>query len=244
MGCAKWVPRPTRSRDRLDDRGVGVAGERDAVPAVEVGVLVAVDVVELRAVAVADPDGVRLGDLPAGGGAAGEDVCARSDISRLRGWRSRNDSGLVVDQGVDPSGQLGAISVVVIRGSSPVARSLTDCSVYVSVRNSGKDPTVPNRLGGGCDGRRHGPARDRTAAQPAYLPARRPDCRRRGAALLQLSRVPRPALRLRRRCGSPRRRTRSAGRSASKYPIIESGLKPESGSVLRIYNYADYLSPG
>ena len=30
---------------------------------------------------------------------------------------------------------------------------------------------------------------------------------------------------------------------SKKYPIIESGLKPEPGSVLRIYNYADYLSP-
>ena len=30
---------------------------------------------------------------------------------------------------------------------------------------------------------------------------------------------------------------------SKKYPIIESGLKPKPGSVLRIYNYADYLSP-
>jgi len=30
---------------------------------------------------------------------------------------------------------------------------------------------------------------------------------------------------------------------SKKYPIIESGLKPQPGSVLRIYNYADYLSP-
>ena len=58
--------------DRRDDRRVVVAGQRDAVPAVEVGVLVAVDVVQLRAVAVAQPDGVRLGDLPAGRRAAGQ----------------------------------------------------------------------------------------------------------------------------------------------------------------------------
>ena len=30
---------------------------------------------------------------------------------------------------------------------------------------------------------------------------------------------------------------------SKKHPIIESGQKPEPGSVLRIYNYADYLSP-
>src|SRR4029453_10224310 len=28
------------------------------------------------------------------------------------------------------------------------------------------------------------------------------------------------------------------------HEVIESGLKPERGSTLRIYNYADYLSPG
>ena len=30
---------------------------------------------------------------------------------------------------------------------------------------------------------------------------------------------------------------------SKRYPIIDSGLKPKSGSVLRVYNYADYLSP-
>jgi spermidine/putrescine transport system substrate-binding protein len=30
---------------------------------------------------------------------------------------------------------------------------------------------------------------------------------------------------------------------SKKNPMIESGLKPEPGSVLRIYNYSDYLSP-
>jgi spermidine/putrescine transport system substrate-binding protein len=28
-----------------------------------------------------------------------------------------------------------------------------------------------------------------------------------------------------------------------RYPLIDSGLKPKAGSILRIYNYADYLSP-
>jgi spermidine/putrescine transport system substrate-binding protein len=30
---------------------------------------------------------------------------------------------------------------------------------------------------------------------------------------------------------------------SKRYPAIESGLKPKPGSVLRIYNYADYVSP-
>jgi hypothetical protein len=51
--------------DRLDDRRVGVAGQRGAVPAVQVDVLVAVHVVDLGALAVAEPDRLRAGDLPA-----------------------------------------------------------------------------------------------------------------------------------------------------------------------------------
>jgi spermidine/putrescine transport system substrate-binding protein len=31
---------------------------------------------------------------------------------------------------------------------------------------------------------------------------------------------------------------------SEKFPAIESGLTPERGSTLRLYNYADYLSPG
>jgi spermidine/putrescine transport system substrate-binding protein len=30
---------------------------------------------------------------------------------------------------------------------------------------------------------------------------------------------------------------------SKRYPLIDSGLKPKSGSILRVYNYADYLSP-
>src|SRR5690242_20658415 len=30
---------------------------------------------------------------------------------------------------------------------------------------------------------------------------------------------------------------------SKRYPMIESGQKPKPGSTLRIYNYADYLSP-
>ena len=31
---------------------------------------------------------------------------------------------------------------------------------------------------------------------------------------------------------------------STKHPVIESGLAPEVGGTLRLYNYADYLSPG
>ena len=96
VGWAKCVPARDPVADRRDDRRVGVAGQRDAVAAVQVGVLVAVDVVQLGARAVAEPDRVRLGDLPAGGGAAGERAaspgghparsgCRRQEVSLLLG---------------------------------------------------------------------------------------------------------------------------------------------------------------
>ena len=51
--------------DGVDDGGMGVAGQGGAVAAVQVDILVAVDVVDLRALAVAQPDRLRRGDLPA-----------------------------------------------------------------------------------------------------------------------------------------------------------------------------------
>ena len=74
---------------RRDDRRVGVPGQRDAVPAVEVGVLEAVDVVDLRAAAVADPDRLRLGDLPVGGGASGQAACSVAEGATLRAGARR-----------------------------------------------------------------------------------------------------------------------------------------------------------
>src|SRR5262249_56145388 len=52
--------------------GGGGTGEAHAVPAVQVHVLVAVDVVDLGAAAVAEPDRLRDGDLPARGDPAGQ----------------------------------------------------------------------------------------------------------------------------------------------------------------------------
>jgi hypothetical protein len=58
--------------DRSDERRVRVPDQRDSVAAVQVDVLRAVDVVDLGTLAVAEPYGLRLGDLPVRGGAAGE----------------------------------------------------------------------------------------------------------------------------------------------------------------------------
>ena len=74
--------------NRLHDRGVAVPGQRHAVPAVQVDVLVAVDVVDLGALAVAEPDRLRPGDLPAGGDPAGERRPARSAMRRDSGCRA------------------------------------------------------------------------------------------------------------------------------------------------------------
>ena len=70
LGEVRSAPHPVA--DRLDDRRMGMSGNGSAVAAVHVDVLVAVDVVDLRARAVAHPDGLRFGDLPVGRRAAGE----------------------------------------------------------------------------------------------------------------------------------------------------------------------------
>ncbi len=57
---------------RLDDRRMSVTSEAGSVATVQVDVFGPVDVVDLRADAVADPDGLGPGDLPAGRDPAGE----------------------------------------------------------------------------------------------------------------------------------------------------------------------------
>ena len=74
VGWAKWVPWLAWLGHGLRDGRVGVAGQGGAVAAVQVDVLVAVDVLDLRAAAVAQPDRLRRGDLPARGDTAGEVV--------------------------------------------------------------------------------------------------------------------------------------------------------------------------
>ena len=65
--------------DRRDDRRMSVSRDGGAVAAVHVDVFGAVDVVHLRACAVAHPDGLRLGDLPVGGGPACEVLAGFGD---------------------------------------------------------------------------------------------------------------------------------------------------------------------
>src|SRR5438132_1609726 len=84
--------------------GMPVLARHHAVPAVEIDVLVAVDVVDLRSLPMADPDRLRPRDLPAGRHAAGE----RSDRARPEGSRLRLalDEGalLLLDQVLQPRG--------------------------------------------------------------------------------------------------------------------------------------------
>src|SRR5688500_12962055 len=58
----------------LDDPGMAVPDGADALPAVKVPVLPAVDVVDLRPLAGADPDHLRTRDLPARGRPARENL--------------------------------------------------------------------------------------------------------------------------------------------------------------------------
>jgi len=64
-----------------------VAGQGGAVAAVQVDVLVAVDVPDLRAAAVTQPDRLRRGDLPAGSDAAGEVLFGLLGQPGGGGWR-------------------------------------------------------------------------------------------------------------------------------------------------------------
>ncbi len=58
--------------DGLDDRRISVAGDHHAVAAVEIDVFGAVDVPDLRSLAVADPHSRRARDHPVRGGATGQ----------------------------------------------------------------------------------------------------------------------------------------------------------------------------
>ena len=83
VGAAKCVPRRGRATDGLDDPRMGVAGHADAEAAVEVGVLVGVDVPHLRALAAVDVDRIRIAGLERRGHAerhAGEGTL----VERLR----------------------------------------------------------------------------------------------------------------------------------------------------------------
>ena len=89
---------------RLDDRGVAVAGDGRAVPAVHVDVLVAVHVPDVGALAVAHPDGLRLGDLPVGRGASRQGLGGFGDHGGAARLPPHERLGLGCDEGVDLGG--------------------------------------------------------------------------------------------------------------------------------------------
>ena len=104
VGWAKWVPRADAGGDRLDEGGVAVTGDGGAVPAVHVDVLVAVDVPDVRALAVAHPHRLRLGDLPVRGRPAGERAARLDDQCGAARLAPDERLGLGLDQGVDAVG--------------------------------------------------------------------------------------------------------------------------------------------
>ena len=74
--------------DGLDDDRMGVALHHAAVAVVEVADLLAVDRVDLGALAVREVDGVRVARVVGGGDAHGHELTAR--------WYSSNDLGVAV----------------------------------------------------------------------------------------------------------------------------------------------------
>ena len=84
--------------DRGDDRRMGVPGDGCAVAAVHVDVLGAVDVVHLRAEAMAHPDRLRFGDLPVRSGAPGEVHAGLGDELGAAGLTAQEYLLLVGDQ--------------------------------------------------------------------------------------------------------------------------------------------------
>src|SRR6201999_1055688 len=94
-----------------DDGRVGVPGQRGAVAAVQVDVGVPVHVVDLRALAVAQPDRLRRGDLPAGGDAAGQRALSGSGQPGRSGLAADED-GLLLG---DDAGQLVVLTRILAR---------------------------------------------------------------------------------------------------------------------------------
>jgi len=87
-----------------DDGRVGVAGQRGAVSAMQVDVLVAVDVVHLGAGAVAEPDWLWLGDLPVGCYPAGEHAAGMGGHLGGLGLAPREDGLLFCGESFDDGG--------------------------------------------------------------------------------------------------------------------------------------------
>ena len=255
VGWAKWVPRATRRGDRLDDRGVAVAGDGRR---------------RTRRASRRTRCRRRRRRGSPGRGSSTRPAARRSASWRwrrrratwrasaimavLRGWRATNASDSVVDEGVEPR-RAESTATEVVTGCLSVGierrrARLTECSVYVTV----------------SDGRQHLDHPSREASMAARAQDRRvstgvrslPRSARRCCAtpLAGLS-VPTLSALLQACADSPtgggRRRHAEALEIASPdnpvtWPIsddnqpIADGLAPEAGPLL-LYNYADYIAP-
>src|SRR4029077_13293627 len=138
--------------DRFDDRRMRMPSNGSAVAAVHIDVLVAVYVVDLRAAAVAHPDGLWLGDLPVGRRAACEVFAGlRNEFSAA--WLTAQEHLLLGrDQLVNDVGFL-AFHHRRRHGQTSAPERLTEHSVYARVlpatrRESNGEaqmPTPPTR---------------------------------------------------------------------------------------------------
>ena len=226
VGWAKWVPRRDPVAHRLDDRRVGVAGDRGAVAAVQVDVLVAVDVVDLGALAVAHPHRLRLGDLPVRRRAAGQ-VCARRrdqfGAARLAragtpAPRRRSAGRRCRSLGCRPPSEDTV--------EPPLCERLTEHSVYARVLPATR--RRKQRGGPRCQQPTHGPTRDNSWRARRFSPRSAPAlgaflqaCSKSGAVVLgspslTLGRARQPGqVAHRRRQQADRRRARAGeGRDA------------------------------
>ena len=150
VGWAKWVPRPTCARTASTMAGCRVAGQAGAVASVQVDVLVAVDVEDLRAGAVADPDRLGRRDLPARGDSTGQGVprAARAWPGSSAGARRRPAPPEAMrSSNVDPTCSAVDVSDAT-RFSYCRSRLLTECSVYGTLRSVARMTGARTAVGG------------------------------------------------------------------------------------------------
>ncbi len=130
LGEVRAAPHPVA--DRRDDGRMCVSGNGSAVAAVHVDVLGAVNVVDLRALAVAHPDGLRLGDLPVGRRPACEVFAGHCDQFGAAWLAAQEHLLLVGDQLIYGVGHR-ALHHRRSHGETSVPERLTEHSVYARV---------------------------------------------------------------------------------------------------------------
>ncbi len=191
VGWAKWVPARPAPATAATMAGWAWPASDDAVAAVEVDVLAAVDVVDLASRAVGDPDRLRVGDLPVRGRAAGEVPGARRCShgcaaggrgTRLSSCSIRPSRRVAGRGGRAAAGWRSSKAPRAVRSERRSGR-LTEGSVYATVAegNKGSAPT-----GGEAGCRSAAGASAPSSGRSAWLAAR-PQGRARGRG------PPRPA---------------------------------------------------